>query len=158
MANRTAWTGGLLNSGLGWVTAVSTAGTLATANSVLDSSDITNGSSLDIFADISVSCTISSSTIAAGANLAFWIYPLNQDGTTYGDNHLTTTPAAVTPSAAPDVIIPCFAAAGQTSIIGIARGIIIPPGTFRWAIQNNCGFTFTAATIKYRTYNTNLNS
>lgn len=156
-ANRTAWTAG---NGVGftWTTAQANAGTLATGNSVLDSTDVTNQSALDLFADLSHSLTLASSTIAAGANIAYWLCALNQDGTTYGDNHLTTTPAAVTPSFFPIAVINCFAAAAQTTIVGNCTGLVMPPGTFRWGTQNNCGFTLTGATIKYRTYNTNLNN
>lgn len=156
-ANRTAWAAG---NGVGftWSTAQANAGTLASTDSVLDSTDITNQSALDLFCDVSHSLTISSSTIAAGANFAYWIYILNEDGSTYGDNHLTTTPAAVTPALPPIAVIPAFAAASQTSIIGNSTGLVLPPGTFRWANQNNIGFNLTAATIKYRTYNTNLNN
>lgn len=157
MANRTAWVAGN-GAGLTWSTANANAGTLANTNSVLDSTDITNGTALDIFADVSISCTISSSTIVAGANVALYLAYLNQDGTTYGDNHVTTTPAAAAPSYPPIAVIPLFAAATQTSLIGIATGLILAPGTFRWIVQNNSGFNFTAATIKYRTYNINLNN
>jgi hypothetical protein len=157
MVSRTAWTGGN-GAGLTWATANANAGTLANGNSVLDSTDITNGISLDIFADVSFSCTIASSTIAAGANIAFYLALLNQDGSTYGDNHVTTTPAAAAPSYAPAAVINLFAAATQTSLIGNYQGIVLPPGTFRWIVQNNSGFAFTAATLKYRTYNTNLNN
>ena len=157
MTNRLAWTAG---NGVGftWSVANANAGTLANGNSVLDSTDILNQTALDIYADVSISLTIASSTIAAGANMTFWIAMLNQDGTTYGDNKVTTTPAAVTPSYSPAAVIPTNPGTAQTSIIGNAFGIIIPPGTFRWLVQNNIGFTLTAATIKYRTYNMNLNN
>lgn len=161
MTSRTAWVAGL-GQGFTWGTAIASANMASMTNgqSVLDSTDITNQTALDIFADLSISLAISSSTIAAGANIAIWLYALNQDGSTYGDNHLTTSAASVTPSSPPIAVIPCFAAATQTSIIGNVTGIIIPPGTFRWAMQNNSGFALTSGTqtIKYRTYNTNLNS
>jgi hypothetical protein len=55
-----------------------------------------------------------------------------------------------------------IAAASQTALIGNNFGnpIIIPPGSFRLAMQNNSGFSLTAGTqtVKYRTYNQNLNS
>lgn len=161
MASRTAWVAG---NGVGftWATAIASANmaSMTNAQAVMDSTDITNQTALDIFADISISLAIASSTIAAGANIAIWLAALNQDGSTYGDNHLTTTAASVTPSYPPLAIIPLFAAAAQTSLIGQAMGLIIPPGTFRWAMQNNSGFALSAGTqiIKYRTYNTNLNS
>jgi hypothetical protein len=156
MVSRTAWTAG---NGVGFTwTALTVSATLANGNSQLDNADIANQTNLDMFADLSISLTIASSTIAAGAYIAFWLAALNQDGSTYGDNHVTTTAAAVTPSYPSIAIIPCFAAAAQTSIIGNALGLVIPPGTFRWIIQNNSGFTLTAATAKYRTYNINNNN
>jgi hypothetical protein len=156
-ANRTAWTAG---NGVGftWSTAQANAGTLASTDSVLDSTDITNQTALDLFCDVSHSLTIASSTIAAGANFAYYLAYLNEDGSTYGDNHVTTTPAAAAPTYPPAAAVAAFAAATQTSVIGNATGILLAPGTFRWVNQNNIGFNLTAATIKYRTYNTNLNN
>lgn len=161
MTSRTAWTAGN-GAGYTWTQAIASArmASMTNGQSVMDGTDITNQSAQDMFADISISLAIASSTIAAGANIAIFLYALNQDGTTYGDNHLTTTPASVTPSLPPIATINCFAAATQTSIIGNATGIIIPPGTFRWAMQNNSGFSLTsgAQAISYRTYNINLNN
>lgn len=162
MASRTAWTAG---NGVGftWTIAINTADltTMANANTVVSSvSDIANQTSLDMFMDLSASCNISSSTIAAGANLAFWIYALNQDGTTYGDGQFTNgTAAAKTPTFAPCAVMPLVAAASQTLLLGNALQIPIPPGSFRVAMQNNSGFTFSGTnTVKYRTYNLNLNN
>lgn len=163
MASRTAWIAGL-GVGFTWGTAIASAQmvSMVNGNTVLDTTDITNQTALDIFADVSISLVIASSTIAVGANIAIWLAALNQDGTTYGDNKIVTTAggSAITPSYPPIAVIPCFAAAAQTTIIGNALGLVIPPGTFRWAMQNNSGFSLTAGTqtIKYRTYNTNLNS
>lgn len=163
MTARTAWITGN-GAGLTWATAINSAdmASMATANTVVSSvADIANGTNLDMFMDISASLVIASSTIAAGANLAFWLFLLNQDGTTYGDGQFTNgTPAAKTPTFAPCAIMPLVAAAAQTALIGAAQQIIIPPGSFRLAIQNNSGFTLTSGTqtVKYRTYNLNLNN
>lgn len=163
MANRTAWTAGN-GAGLTWATAINSAdmASMATANTVVSSvADIANGTNLDMFMDISASLVIASSTIVAGANLAFWLYALNQDGTTYGDGQFTNgTAAAKTPTFAPCAAMPLVAAAAQTALIGNALQIMIPPGSFRVAIQNNSGFALTAGTqtVKYRTYNLNLNN
>lgn len=167
MANRTAWTAGN-GVGLTWTTAInsadmaSMAGTTAGSNTVLSSvADIANGTALDQFMDLSMSLIISSSTIAAGANIAFFLYQLNQDGTTYGDNKLTAgTPATLTPSMPPIAVIPLFAAASQTTLIGGVTGLIMPSGSFRLAVQNNSGFALTSGTqtVKYRTYNQQLNN
>lgn len=163
MASRTAWTAG---NGVGftWTTAINSAdmASMATANTVVSSvADIANQTNLDMFIDISASLVISSSTIIAGASLSFWIYALNQDGTTYGDGQFTNgTAAAKTPTFAPCGTMPLVAAASQTALIGYIQQIIIPPGSFRVAIQNNSGFTLTSGTqtVKYRSYNLNLNN
>lgn len=163
MANRTSWVAGN-GAGLTWSLAF-TSGNVntATANgsSMLSSTTITNGTALDMFMDISYTITIASSTIVAGANFAFWLYTLNQDGTTFGDNQLTAgTAAAITPSFSPCAIVPVFAKAATTSMVGLAQGILIPPGSFALAYQNNCGFAqaTTGNSISYRTYNINLNA
>lgn len=163
MTARTAWTAGN-GVGLTWTTGINSADLVSMPNGsavVSSVADIANGTNLDMFMDLSVSMLIASSTIAAGANLAFWLYLLNQDGTTYGDGQFTNgTQAAKTPTFAPCAILPLVAAAAQTALIGNAAQIIIPPGSFRLALQNNSGFTLTAATqaVKYRTYNLNLNN
>ena len=163
MASRTAWTGGN-GVGLTWATAINSAdmASMVNGSSVVSSvADIANGTNLDMFMDISASLVIASSTIAAGANLAFWLYLLNQDGTTYGDGQFVNgTQKAATPTFSPVAVMPLVAAAAQTALIGNAFQIMIPPGSFRLAIQNNSGFTLTSGTqtVKYRTYNVNLNS
>jgi len=158
MTSRTAWTAGN-GAGLTWTALFgSEVSTLANTDSVLSSIDIANGAALDQFMDVSLEATIASSTIAAGANFALWLMALMEDGTTYGDNSVTTTPAAVTPGLFPVATIPLLAKASTTALYGFAQGIILPPGSFAMALQNNCGFTLTACTVKYRTYNQNLNN
>lgn len=163
MASRTAWAAGN-GVGLTWTTAVNSADLASMANgkTVLSSvADIANGTNLDMFADVSVRLAISSSTIVAGANIALWLYELLDDGSTYGDGQFAAgTPASLTPTFAPCGVAPLVAAASQTTLVGAVQGIILPPGSFRFAIQQNSGFTLTSGTqtVKYRTYNINLNS
>lgn len=162
--NRTAWTAG---NGVGytWTTLINTAdlATMPTGSTVLSSvADITNQSAQDQFMDISVAEAIASSTIVAGASLGFWQMPLNQDGTTYGDgNFAAGTQKAATPANTQNFIgsIGLIAAAAQTSLVGAITNIPMDPGSFRVAEQNNSGFTFSGTqTVKYRTYNINLNN
>jgi hypothetical protein len=162
MTARTAWTAG---NGVGytWTTVINTAdlATMPNGSTVLSSvADIANQTNQDMFMDISFSQAIASSTIVAGANLAFWLFMLNQDGTTYGDGQFTAgTQAAKTPTFPPCAVFPLVAAATQTTLVGAVSQIIIPPGSFRVAQQNNSGFTFSGTqTVKYRTYNLNLNN
>jgi len=159
MANRTAWTGGN-GAGLTWTSLFgSEVSTLANGNSALSSIVVANGgTTLDQFMDVSLEATISSSTIAAGASFALWLMALMEDGTTYGDGSLTTTPAAVTPGLFPISTMPLRAASSITALYGYAQGLILPPGSFAMGLQNNSGFTLTACTVKYRTYNQNLNN
>ena len=86
---------------------------------------------------------------------------MQQDGTTYGDGQFTAgTQKGATPTFPPCAVMPLVAAAAQTNLAGFSQGIVIPPGSFRLACQNNSGFTLTAGTqvAKYRTYNINLNN
>jgi hypothetical protein len=163
VSNRTAWTAGN-GVGLTWTTLINSSDMASMTNgqTVLSSvSDIANGTNLDQFMDISAICAISSSTIAAGAALTFFLYALQEDGSTYGDGQLTAgTAASKTPAVVPCGSIPLYAAASQTTLVGFLQGIIIPPGSFRVAMQNNSGFALTSGTqtVKYRTYNINLNN
>ena len=163
MANKTSWVAGT-GVGLTWTTLINSAdmASMATANTVLSSvADVANGTALDQFMDVSVRCVIASSTIAAGANFALFIYALLDDGTTYGDGQFVAgTPAAKTPAVVPCATIPLFAAVTQINLVGFAQGIVIPPQSFRMAIQNNSGFTLTSGTqtVRYKTYNINLNA
>lgn len=163
MTSRTAWTTGN-GVGLTWSTAINSAdlASMVTGSSVLSSvADIANGTNLDMFMDVSVRLAIASSTIVVGANLALYLFDLLDDGTTYGDGQFTAgTQAALTPLVPNIASIPLKAAASQTTMVGFANQIMIPPGSFRLALQNNSGFTLTAGTqvVKYRTYNLNLNA
>lgn len=165
MTNRTSWTGGLLNSGLAWTAFfnASDLNSLASGNSVLSSvSAIANGTSLDQFFDVSFELTIASNTIAAGANLAMWLFPLLEDGTTYGDGSLTGgTGAAITPGLYPKLIMPLRAATSQTLLYGVNNDpLVMPPGSWLPVLQNNSGFALAASgnAGKFRSYNLNLNS
>jgi hypothetical protein len=163
MAGRTAWTAGN-GAGLTWATAINSAdmASMVTGNTVLSTvADIANGGALDQLMDVSVRCAIASNTIVGGANLALWIYMLLDDGSTYGDGQLVAgTQATKTPVFPSCGNISLVAAAAQTTLVGICTGVIIRPGSFRLALQNNSGFSFTSGTqtVKYRTYNIQLNN
>jgi len=163
MANRTAWVAGN-GQGLTWGTLINSADMASMTNGqtvVSSVADIANGTNLDLWMDISYKLVISSNTIAAGANFSFWIYALDQDGSTYGDGQFTNgTAASLTPAFPPCAVAGIPAVASTTNMSGFCQQIIIPPGSFRVAIQNNSGFALTSGTqtVKYRTYNLNLNN
>jgi hypothetical protein len=164
MTSRTAWTAGLLNSGLGWTSLFGSElnSGIANGSSILSSVSIANGSSLDMFFDVSFECLLSSGqTIAAGANFVLWLMPLMEDGSTYGDGSLSTTAAAVTPGLYPKLIMPLRAASSISALYGLNNDPLdMPPGTWAAGFQNNCGFTLNTSgnVAKFRSYNINLNS
>jgi hypothetical protein len=140
------WTACMLNSG------TSVLNSITNNDSVLDGADVTNGTALDIYADFSVQ--LGSVTSVAPAMMNVFIYPLNGDGSTYGDNQLTTTFAAKTPAPqfyAGSIIFPV----GTQALIGTLERIVMPPGTFRWAVQSQAGVTLASSgnAAQYRTYN-----
>ena len=150
------WTAGA-GVGLTW-TAIFGAGadlnSMANASSVMSSTgDIANDTALDIFADLSVQ--LGSATWASPSMISVFAYPLNGDGTTYGDNQLTAgTQAAKVPAPqfwVGNINFPNGAAAA----FGTLERIIMPPGKFRFVIQNNGGVAMAATgnAVQYRTYN-----
>jgi hypothetical protein len=162
-ANRTEWTAGN-GQGLTWGALINSAdmASMTSAYTVLSTvAGIANGTNLDQFMDISCKLVIASNTVAAGANISFWLYPLQEDGSTYGDGQLTAgTPANLTPAWSPIATVPLYAAAAQTTLWAYAQGIVLPPGTFKIAMQDNSGFNLTSGTqtCDYRTYNIELNN
>lgn len=164
MTLRTSWTAGL-GVGYTWTTAIngSDLASLASGSSVLSTvADITNQTAQDIYADLSVRMTVASHAYLAGANLALYLFALLDDGATYGDGSLVAgTQAAVVPPFSYVGVIP-IRAATITLLAGYVQGIIIPPGSFRFALNNGSGAALSATAannvVKYRTYNLNLNA
>lgn len=125
---------------------------------------ITNGTALDQFLDFSVEQSIGSSLIAASANFTLWLCSLKAGGTNYWPPLTAGIVGTAIPPWAYCAYIPLLAAASQTTLVGssadLGQPITIPPGSFRFIMQNNSGFTLTAPTQiwSYRTYNQNLNN
>lgn len=144
--------------GLTWSTA-NTSGTLynalANGNALLSDLDITNGTALDIFADLSWLAG-GTATTASPAYLGFYLYSLGQDGTTYGDGRFGTA-AAGPPPGGYFVGSIGFPTGAGTTIAGVARNIVIPPGTFRFLVYNQSGVALANTNVfKYRTYNRSI--
>jgi hypothetical protein len=126
---------------------------VASGNAVLCSVSVTNGTALDIFADFSVN--LASVTTPAGALwIGVYIYPLNEDGSTYGDG-LFGSAAAGPPDASylgcSIKVTPSVTAA----IVGMCRAVVLPPGTFKVVFYNAAGIATASSgnTVDYRTYN-----
>ena len=128
---------------------------LTNGQSVMSTVTVTNATALDKFMDVLLQLSISSSTIAAGANFALWLAEVLGDGTTYFPAMTAGTAASIAPPWPPCAVIPLYAAASQTALVGAASQIILPPRSFKAIIQNNSGFTLTSTTtvVDYITYN-----
>ena len=142
----------------GWVTG-NTSGTLyntlVNGNALISDLAIDNSSNLDVFADVSWVAG-GTATTAAPNYLAFYLYPLNEDGSTYGDGRFGSSAAGPPPAVYFSGAIG-FAAAAGTTIEGTVRGIILPPGQFKWLVYNQSGASLASTNIfKYRTYNRSI--
>lgn len=143
--------------GLTWGTAINAAdvNSLANGSSVLSSVSLPNfnGNSLDVFADISIS--LGSVTTVAPNYLGIYLFPLNQDGTTFGDGQYTAgTQSTAVPSPSywvGNIVVPV----GTQVLVGNVTRIVLPPGTVKFLIYNQAGVALAASsnTIQYRTYN-----
>jgi hypothetical protein len=140
--------------GLTWTAAItaSTLNTIANGNAILSDVAIANGSPLDIFMDLSF--IGGSITTAAPNYLGVYLYPLLDNGTTYGDGRFAASAAGPPPST-------YFVGAigfpvGTQAITGGLTGLIMPPGTFKLVVYNQAGAALAgsgANSLLYRTYN-----
>lgn len=146
------WIGG---SGVGftWTDAFATAtlNSIASGNAILSGISITNQTSLDIFADISIH--LASAAFVAPNFIGVYLYPLTHGGTAYGDGRFAASAAGPPGSAYYKGSITLVAATQVQD--GILTGLILPPGTFSFLLYNQGGVAFAAAgnTCQYRTYN-----
>lgn len=139
--------------GLTWGDAFSTAtlNSIASGNAILSDVVISNGTALDIFADISIA--LASAVFVAPNYIGFYLYPLNKDGSTYGDGRFGTSAAGPPPS---NYYVGAIGiVAGTQAQTGSMSRIILPPGTFKFVLYNQGGVAFAASanTCQYRTYN-----
>lgn len=161
MTARTAWTAGN-GQGLVYGPAFGPEITaLANGTVALSTIAVANGTALDQLMDISIEAKTASAALAQGASMVIWIMYLQGDGVTYGDGSLASLGAtgATGPAVFPAVTIPLRPGITGTAWVGSNAGpIMLEPGTFALALQNNIGFTLTGCTGTYRTYNQNLNN
>jgi hypothetical protein len=143
--------------GLTWTDAFSTAtlNSIVNGNAILSDLNITNGTALDIFADLSIA--LGSITAAAPNYIGIYLYPLNKDGTTYGDGRFGTSAAGPPPG---NYWVGNIGFnTGAAAIVGNLTRIILPPGSFKFVFYNQAGATLVGSsgnTCQYRTYNRSI--
>jgi len=158
MASTTRW---IIDTN--WTAVTFTAGdlnSLASGGCAVSTGAITNSTALDIYADVSAIVTVGGTTTATSF-LTLFVLPLQQDGTTYGDGAASSS--SVQPVAtylAASAMVKSGVASGGT-VSAMWRQIVLPPGDFVFALGNNLGVALNATaalTMKYRSYDENLNA
>jgi hypothetical protein len=153
--SKTLWIAGA-GVGLTWTSCFGTEiNSLASGSVAVSSVVIANGTALDQTADVSFSIT--GTTPSSGSPyIALYLMPLNQDGTTYGDGTTTGTALPGSNYLVANVFLPLSLT--SAALLGSVTGIVIPPGSFKFAVADQTGNSFAASgnAIKYRTYDTNL--
>lgn len=156
MASTTRW---IIDTN--WTAATFTAGdlnSLASGGGAL-STAITNGTALDQMADVSFVVTVGGTTVT-GSFITVFLLPLNQDGSTYGDGYASSSSTQpVAGYSAGSIGVKAGVTSGST-ITGTVTFINLPPGDYKLAFGNNLQVALNATaalTLKYRSYNVNLN-
>ena len=139
--------------GLTWGDAFSTAtlNSIASGNAILSDISITNGTALDIFADVSIA--LGSAAFVAPNFIGIYLYPLNKDGSTYGDGRFGSSASGPPPGNYLVGYIGIVAATQAQE--GSYTRIVLPPGTFKFVFYNQGGVALAGSgnTCQYRTYN-----
>jgi hypothetical protein len=145
--------------GLTWTDAFSTAtlNSIANGNAILSDLQIDNSTALDMFCDVSFA--LGSAAFVAPNFLGLYLYPLNKDGSTYGDGRFGSSAAGPPPGnylvGTAGLVAATQAQEGFFSLPGMRAPIIIPPGKFKFVLYNQGGVALAASgnTCQYRTYN-----
>jgi hypothetical protein len=109
---------------------------------------------LDQYGRFSFSFVLASSAVA-GDYIALYGLPINQDGTTYGDN----IAAGATLPSSTYLLGTCFVSATSTIVGSIP--FYMPERSFLFGVANRCTPAFSgtpAASTKYATFRDNLNA
>jgi hypothetical protein len=147
--------------GLTWTAAYTSAATfdsIASGNAIISDLQIDNSSNLDLFYDVAI--ILGSAAFVAPNYIGIYLYPLTQDGTTYGDGRFGTSaagpPAATYFVGAVQIVAATQAQTGALLAVNNPIPLIMPPGKFKFLIHNQGGVTLAGSggnKIYYRTYN-----
>lgn len=141
--------------GLTWTNICTTElNSLASNNAIICSTVVANGTALDLFSNFSIA--FGSITSGSGSpSITISIYPLNEDGSTYGDGLFGS--AAAGPPAIVNCQIPVNPAV-TAAVVGTGscgQAVMLPPGSFKVVLWNNAGVALASSgnIVKYRTFN-----
>jgi hypothetical protein len=139
--------------GLTWANAFtgSTLNSIANGNSILSDLQLDNSTNLDMYMDISIA--LASAAFVAPNFVGVYLYPLNADGSTYGDGRFSSSASGAPPATYYVGNIGLVAATQAQE--GTLTGVLMPPGAFKIVLYNQGGVALASSgnTCKYRTYN-----
>jgi hypothetical protein len=144
----------IAGSGVGftWTTLMSTElNSIAAGNAILGGTAVTNQTALDIFCDFSL--VLASMTFLAPNFIGIYLYPLNDDASTYGDGRFGSS--AVGPPPSNYAVGSIGIVVGTQAQTGTLTRVVMPPGSWKPVLYNGGGVALNAAnnTLKYRSYN-----
>lgn len=116
-------------------------------SSALDNSDTVAQPTLDLFADLELKVTFASAP-TAGTVVELYVLPSIDGGTTYPDGSTSVLPQS-------SLYVGGFAVrAVTTAQVMVLRGIALPPGSYKYLVQNttNQAFPATGSTLRHNTY------
>lgn len=139
-------------AGLSWASLMTTElNSIANGNAILGGTSVANGTAMDIFCDFSI--VLASAAFVAPNYIGIYLYPLNDDGSSYGDGRFSSSAAGPPPS---NYLIGSIVIVAATQAqTGTLLRAVMPPGTWKPVIHNGGGVALAASgnTLKYRTYN-----
>jgi hypothetical protein len=133
---------------------------LASGGFALSTTNIANSTNLDQYCQVSFIVTVGGTTVV-GSYLTIYALPLNQDGSTYGDGQASSTSVQPAASYAQKSVGVKVGVASGGTVTGTFEPFLIPPGDFKLAFANNLQVALSGTaslTLKYRTFNINLNA
>lgn len=144
----------IAGSGVGftWTSLMTTElNSIASGNAILGGTAVSNQTALDLFCDFSI--VLASAAFVAPNFMGIYLYPLNDDNSSYGDGRFGSSAAGPPPSSYAVGTIGIVAATQAQT--GTLCGIVMPPGTWKPVLYNQGGVALASSgnTLKYRTYN-----
>jgi hypothetical protein len=124
---------------------------IASGNAILGGAAVTNQTALDIFCDFSL--VLASAVFVAPNFIGIYLYPLNDDASSYGDSRFGSSAAGPPPSNYSVGSIGIVAATQAQT--GTLTRVIMPPGTWKPVLWNSAGVALASSgnLLKYRSYN-----
>jgi hypothetical protein len=143
--------------GLTWANVMTTElNSLANGSMAIASSALDNSTNLDQYADFSIVCNTGGTIIVPAGQpyMGIYLYPLNGDGSTYGDGQS----GANAPGSSYWVGNISIRPSATYAPSGTLRGVLLPPGQFKPVVYNQFGVALNASTnvLKWRTYNNSV--